>query len=159
MPADKKRSSSVRYKLNPIASELKDKKVLLVDDSIVRGTTSRAIVEMVRDCGAKKVYFASYSPPLRFPCVYGIDMQTRTEFIARDRDVDQIAKKIKADKVIYQSLENLKKAVRMANPDLKHFCAACFSGKYPTGDVTPELLDSIEKERESIQNSQLELNI
>ena len=159
MPADKKRSSSVRYKLNPIASELKGKKVLLVDDSIVRGTTSRAIVEMVRDCGAEKVYFASYSPPLRFPCVYGIDMQTRTEFIARDRDVDQIAKKIKADKVIYQSLENLKKAVSMANPDLKHFCAVCFSGKYPTGDVTPELLESIEKERESIQNSQLELNI
>jgi amidophosphoribosyltransferase len=159
MPADKTRQSSVRQKLNPIASELKDRNVLLVDDSIVRGTTSRAIVEMVRECGAKKVYFASYSPPLRYPCVYGIDMQTRTEFIARGRNTEQIADKIKADKVIYQSLENLKKAVRMSNPNLQNFCSACFSGDYPTKDVTPQLLDALEKERETIHNNQLELNL
>ena len=159
MPADKTRRSSVRQKLNPIASELKDRNVLLVDDSIVRGTTSRAIVEMVRECGARKIYFASYSPPLRFPCVYGIDMQTRTEFIAQGRNTDQIAKKIKADKVIYQSLENLKKAVRMSNPQLNNFCSACFSGDYPTRDVTPEILDSIERARESVRQDQLELNL
>jgi amidophosphoribosyltransferase len=157
MPADAKRRSSVRMKLNPIASEFKGKNVLLVDDSIVRGNTSRAIVELVRECGAKKVYFAIYSPPLRFPCVYGIDMQTRTEFIARDADADQVASKIGADKVIYQTLDNLKAAVRAQNPKLTHFCAACFDGIYPTGDVTSELLKEIEEERRGAQ--QMELNI
>jgi amidophosphoribosyltransferase len=159
MPAASEREISVRMKLNPIAAEFKDKDVLLVDDSIVRGNTSRAIVEMVRECGAKHVYLASYSPPLRFPCVYGIDMQTRTEFIARDRDVDQIAKRIGVDKVIYQTLDNLKKAVRQENPKLKRFCAACFDGNYVTGDVTPEMLNTIENERQGAQNRQLELNI
>ena len=159
MPADQKRKSSVRQKLNPIASELKDKNVLLVDDSIVRGNTSRAIVELVRECGAKKVYFAAYSPPLRYPCVYGIDMQTKTEFIARNADLDQIAKKIGADKVIYQSLDSLKKAVSLGNRNIKNFCAACFDGIYPTGDVTPELLKKIEEERKLAQESQLELEL
>ncbi|MBN2206836.1 MAG: amidophosphoribosyltransferase [Candidatus Aminicenantes bacterium] len=159
MPADRKRKSSVRIKLNPIASELKDRNVLLVDDSIVRGNTSKAIVEMVRECGAKKVYFASYSPPLRFPCVYGIDMQTTREFVARDADNEEIARKIGVDKVIYQSLESLKKAVQIGNPKLTKFCAACFDGAYPTGDVTPELLEEIEAERKAYQDRQLELNI
>jgi amidophosphoribosyltransferase len=159
MPAEEKRRSSVRMKLNPIASEFKGKNVLLVDDSIVRGNTSRAIVELVRECGAKKVYFAIYSPPLRYPCVYGIDMQTRTEFVARSADADQVAKKIGADKVIYQTLENLKAAVRTGNPKLTHFCAACFDGIYPTGDVTPEILKEIEDERRSAQDAQMELNI
>ena len=159
MPADAKRRSSVRMKLNPIASEFRGKNVLLVDDSIVRGNTSRAIVEVVRECGAKKVYFAIFSPPLRFPCVYGIDMQTRTEFIARDADADQVAKKIGADKVIYQTLDSLKEAVRAQNPKLTHFCAACFDGIYPTGDVTPELLKEIEEERRGAQSEQMELNI
>jgi amidophosphoribosyltransferase len=159
MPADDERKSSVRMKLNPIAGEFKDKDVLLVDDSIVRGNTSRAIVQMVRDCGARHVYFAAYSPPLRFPCVYGIDMQTRTEFVARDSDFAQIAKKIGADKVIYQTLDNLKKAVRMENKKLKNFCAACFDGNYITGDVTPEMLKTIERERKGAQERQLELNI
>jgi len=156
MPTDKKRRSSVRMKLNPIASEFKEKNILLVDDSIVRGHTSRAIIDLVRECGAKKVYFAVYSPPLRYPCVYGIDMQTRTEFIARDASADQIARKIGADKVIYQPLENLKRAVRKGNPKLTHFCAACFNGLYPTDDVTPEVLREIEKER---RDKQLELGI
>lgn len=147
MPADQARKTSVRHKLNPITSELVGKNVLIVDDSIVRGNTSKAIIQLVRECGAKKVYFASYSPPLRFPCVYGIDMQTKTEFVARDADLDQIADKIGADKVIYQTLESLKKAVQLGNPNLKDFCGACFDGIYPTGDVTPEILDAIEKGR------------
>ncbi len=158
MPSTDQRRSSVRQKLNPIASEFKDKNVLLVDDSIVRGNTSRAIIELVRECGARKVYFASYSPPLRFPCVYGIDMQTRTEFIARNADFEEIARKIGADKVIYQTLDSLKKAVQMGNPKLKHFCGACFDGNYPTGDVTSEVLEKIEEERKLAQQ-QLELNI
>jgi len=159
MPAQDKRRSSVRMKLNPIASEFKGKNVLLVDDSIVRGNTSRAIVELVRECGARKVYFAIYSPPLRYPCVYGIDMQTRTEFVARDADADQVAKKIGADKVIYQTLDNLKAAVRTGNPKLTNFCGACFDGIYPTGDVTPEILKEIEEERHDAQDRQMELNI
>jgi amidophosphoribosyltransferase len=159
MPADEKRKTSVRQKLNPIASELNGKNVLLVDDSIVRGNTSRAIVEMVRECGAKKVYFAAYSPPLRYPCVYGIDMQTKTEFVARDSNLEQIAKKIGADKVIYQTLDSLKKAVQLGNSRLTHFCGACFDGIYPTGDITPEILQTIERERIESQGRQLELEI
>jgi amidophosphoribosyltransferase len=159
MPADQKRKSSVRQKLNPIPSELKGKNVLLVDDSIVRGNTSRAIIQMIRECGAKKVYFGSYSPPLRFPCVYGIDMQTKKEFIARDATVEQIAKKIGADKVIYQSLESLKKAVQMGNDKISKFCGACFDGHYPTGDVTPDILKTIEQARNDNQENQMELEI
>jgi amidophosphoribosyltransferase len=159
MPADDERKSSVRQKLNPIASEVKGKRVLLVDDSIVRGHTSRAIIEMIRECGAKKVYLASYSPPLRFPCVYGIDMQTKTEFVARNADEATVAKRIGADKVIYQSLDALKKAVMHENPKLSEFCAACFDGVYPTGDISAELLNEIENERAHARDNQLELNI
>ena len=159
MPADEERKTSVRQKFNPIVSELKGKNVLLIDDSIVRGNTSKAIIDMVRECGAKKVYFGSYSPPLRYPCVYGIDMQTKTEFVARNANPNQVAKRIGADKVIYQSLESLEKAVKMGNKKLKEFCGACFSGTYPTGDVTPEILDSIEKNRKIAKENQLELNL
>jgi len=159
MPADSARKTSVRQKLNPIVSELKGKNVLLIDDSIVRGNTSKSIIKMVRECGAKKVYFGSYSPPLRYPCVYGIDMQTKTEFVARNANLDQIAKRIGADKVIYQSLESLQKAVRMGNKKLENFCGACFNGIYPTGDVTPELLKSIEKDRKTAKENQLELDL
>jgi len=159
MPADQQRRASVRQKLNPIPSELKGKNVLLVDDSIVRGNTSRAIIDLVRECGAKKVYFGSYSPPLRYPCVYGIDMQTKTEFIARNATVEQIAKRLGADKVIYQSLESLKKAVHLGNKNLTQFCGACFDGNYPTGDVTPEILKSIENSRKLSQKNQLELDL
>jgi amidophosphoribosyltransferase len=159
MPADQKRRSSIRQKLNAIPSELKGKNVLIVDDSIVRGNTSRAIIELIRECGAKKVYFGSYSPPLRYPCVYGIDMQTKTEFIASDSTVEQIAKKIGADKVIYQSLESLKKAVQMGNDKIDHFCGACFDGHYPTGDVTSDVLAAIEKDRKFSQKKQLDLDI
>lgn len=159
MPADQERKSSVRQKLNPIPSELKGKNVLLVDDSIVRGNTSRAIIELVRECGAKKVYFGSYSPPLRYPCVYGIDMQTKAEFIASNATIEQIAKKIGADKVIYQPLESLKKAVNIGNKKITQFCGACFDGHYPTEDVTPEILKAIERDRNIIHKSQLELDI
>ena len=159
MPADQERKSSVRQKLNPIPSELKGKNVLLVDDSIVRGNTSRAIIDLVRECGAKKVYFGSYSPPLRYPCVYGIDMQTKAEFIARNATTEQIAKKIGADKVIYQPLESLKRAVHAGNKKITKFCGACFDGYYPTGDVTPAILDAIERDRKIIQKNQLELDI
>ena len=159
MPADSARKTSVRQKLNPIVSELKGKNVLLIDDSIVRGNTSKSIIKMVRECGAKKVYFGSFSPPLRYPCVYGIDMQTKTEFVARNANLDQIAKKIGADKVIYQRLESLEKAVRMGNEKLENFCGACFNGIYPTGDVTPELLESIEKDRKTAKENQLELDL
>jgi amidophosphoribosyltransferase len=159
MPNDQTRKSSVRHKLNPIVSEFKGKRVLLVDDSIVRGNTSRAIIGMVRECGAEKVYFAAYSPPLRYPCVYGIDMQTKTEFVARNASVEQIAKKINADKVIYQSLEDLEKAVHQGNRKLTEFCGACFSGVYPTGDVTSEVLEEIEADRRTVHDSQLELDI
>ncbi len=159
MPTDQERKTSVRHKLNPIPSEVKGKNVLLVDDSIVRGNTSRAIIELTRECGAKKVYFGSYSPPLRFPCVYGIDMQTKSEFIARNATIDQIAKKIGADKVIYQSLESLKKAVQTGNKKITQFCGACFDGHYPTGDVTAEVLETIEQDRKTAQKNQLELDI
>ena len=159
MPAENDRQSMVRFKLNPIASEFKDRNVLLVDDSIVRGNTARAIIGLVRECGARNVYFASCSPPLRYPCVYGIDMQTRMEFVARDRDWDDIARRIGADRVIYQTLENLIKAVRMENPNLGRFCAACFDGNYITGDVTPEMLQSIEDQRRNLRTGQMKLNI
>ncbi|MBE3124589.1 MAG: amidophosphoribosyltransferase [Acidobacteria bacterium] len=159
MPAADQRKNSVRQKLNPIASEIRGKKVLVVDDSIVRGNTSKVIVEMLRECGAKKVYFASYSPPLRHPCVYGIDMQTKTEFVAQDADEAAVARKIGADKVIYQSLDALKKAVRTENPKITNFCAACFDGIYPTGDITPDLLEDIEADRKLHQDGQLELDI
>ncbi len=159
MPSDKSRKTSVRQKLNPIASEFRGRNVLLVDDSIVRGNTSRAIIEMVRECGAKKVYFGSYSPPLRFPCVYGIDMQTHQEFVAADSTPDEVARKIGADRVIYQSLDSLKKAVHMGNEQLDHFCGACFDGNYPTGDITQDDLEAIEKERRGLQKEQLQLNI
>jgi amidophosphoribosyltransferase len=159
MPVDQDRATSVRHKLNPIPSELKDKNVLLVDDSIVRGNTSRGIIELIRECGAKKVYFSSYSPPLRFPCVYGIDMQTKGEFIAHNAKIEKIAKKIGADKVIYQSLESLKKAVQTGNKNIAQFCGACFDGRYPTGDVTAEVLETIERDRKAAQKKQLELDI
>ncbi|HPW17136.1 MAG TPA: amidophosphoribosyltransferase [Candidatus Aminicenantes bacterium] len=159
MPAAGKRRSSVRQKLNPIASEIKGKKVLLVDDSIVRGNTSKAIIEMVREAGARKVYFASYSPPLRHPCVYGIDMQTKTEFVAQDADEAAVARRIGADKVIYQTLAALEKAARAENPRLESFCAACFDGVYPTGDITPDLLEDIEADRKRDRDGQLELDI
>ena len=118
---------------------------MLVDDSIVRGTTSREIVSLVRNAGAKEVYFGVTSPPLRHPCVYGIDMMTRGEFIARDHTVEQITETIAADRVVYQTYEGLIDAVRGDRTDL-HFCTACFNGEYPTR-VAPETFARLEEER------------
>jgi len=147
MAGNRARQDSIRQKLNTIQLEFEGKDVLLVDDSIVRGNTSRQIVDLARRAGARKVYFASVSPPLRHPCIYGIDMSTKNEFVAKDRDVAQIAEEIGADGVVYQTLDNLKSAVLEGNPELQHTCNACFSGIYPTGDVTEEQLARIEAER------------
>jgi amidophosphoribosyltransferase len=149
MPGDTVRRKSIRHKLNPIRDVFVGKKVLLVDDSIVRGNTSRSIIQMVRDAGAEKIYFASYSAPLSNPCVYGIDMQTKGEFIAKDSSPEQIAVKIGADVVIYQDLDVMEEAVRTRNESITSFCKACFTGKYPTGDVSQEILNQIERERDS----------
>jgi len=129
--------------------EFKGKNVLLVDDSIVRGTTSREIVQMARDAGARKVYFASAAPPVKFPNVYGIDMPSRRELIATGRTDEEICREIGADKLIYQDLDDLKEAVRRINPSIKYFEASCFDGDYITGDITLEYLDTIEAAREA----------
>ncbi len=143
MPGQGMRRKSVRQKLNPIGMEFEGKVVLLVDDSIVRGTTSREIVQMARDAGARKVYFASASPPVRYPNVYGIDMPNQAELVAHGRSEDEVANEIGADRLIYQDLAALKAAVRAANPRLGEFEASCFDGRYVTGDVTPEYLQQL----------------
>jgi amidophosphoribosyltransferase len=148
MPGQAMRKKSVRQKLNPVGIEFKDKVVLLVDDSIVRGTTSREIVNMARDAGAKKVYFASASPPVRYPNVYGIDMPNQSELVATGRTEAEIATEIGADLLIYQDLDALKNAVRAANPTLVNFEASCFDGKYITGDITADYLSQLAVERD-----------
>ncbi len=146
MPGQERRSLSVRQKLNPVRSQVQGKDVMLVDDSIVRGTTSREIVQMVRDAGARRVFLAITAPPLRFPCVYGIDMMTRGEFIARRHTVDWIRRKVGADALVYQTYPDLLEAVR--GPDsAQDFCTACFSGRYPTG-ITRRYLAQMERERQ-----------
>jgi len=149
MPGQAMRKKSVRQKLNAIGVEFKDKVVLLVDDSIVRGTTSREIVQMARDAGARKVYFASAAPPVKYPNVYGIDMPSRGELIATGRTDAEICREIGADKLVYQDLDDLKEAVRKANPSIKYFEASCFDGDYITGDITLEYLNTIEAAREA----------
>lgn len=143
MPGQQERKKSVRRKLNAINAEFKGKNVLLVDDSIVRGTTSEQIIEMARDAGAKKVYFASAAPEIRFPNVYGIDMPTTNELIAHGRDVDAIAKLIGADGMIFQSLDDLVAAVRQENPSITTFETSVFDGKYVTNDVDQAYLDHL----------------
>jgi amidophosphoribosyltransferase len=147
MPGQAERKKSVRQKLNAIDVEFRKKNVLLVDDSIVRGTTSKQIIQMAREAGAKKVYFASAAPPVRYPNVYGIDMPSRNELIGNGRTEAQIAEVIGADELIYQDIGDLIEAAREGNPDIRHFDASCFNGEYITGDVTPEYLDRIERRR------------
>jgi amidophosphoribosyltransferase len=147
MPGQAERTKSVRRKLNAIGLEFRGKNVLLVDDSIVRGTTSRQIIKLARDAGARKVYFASAAPPVRYPNVYGIDMPAVTELIANGREVDEIAKLIGADKLIYQDLHGLIRSVRHDNSSIQEFDASCFSGQYVTGDVTAEYLQDLEELR------------
>ena len=165
MPGHAVRKRSVRQKLNPMAMEFAGKNVLLVDDSIVRGTTSREIVQMARESGARRVFFASAAPPVRFPNVYGIDMPTRAELIAAHRSEEEVCREIGADALIYQDLEELKDAVRRANPRLTHFETSCFDGVYVTGDVTKDYLTAIEQARDANRDSidddhaQLDLNL
>ena len=147
MPGQAIRKKSVRQKLNTVSQEFKGKRVLLVDDSIVRGTTSREIVEMARASGALKVYFASAAPPVRFPNVYGIDMPTRGELIANGRNEREIAREIGADALVFQELEALKASIQKINPELSRFDCSCFDGQYVTGDVTEEYLASVEQQR------------
>lgn len=149
MPGQAVRRKSVRQKLNAIGMEFKGKNVLLVDDSIVRGTTSREIVDMARAAGANKVYFASAAPPVRFPNVYGIDMPTQKELIATGRTDDEIARTIGADALIYQDLQDMQQAVRDINPRLSRFEASCFDGEYVTGDITAEYLARLGQSRDS----------
>ncbi|HOB46725.1 MAG TPA: amidophosphoribosyltransferase [Zoogloea sp.] len=147
MPGQAIRKKSVRQKLNTIHQEFKGKAVLLVDDSIVRGTTSREIVQMARDAGATKVYMASAAPPVRYANVYGIDMPSRNELIASNRTEEEICREIGADALIYQDLEDLKAAVQAINPAISVFETSCFDGCYVTGDVTPEYLSGVESLR------------
>jgi len=153
MPGQSTRKKSVRQKLNTVGQEFKDKRVLLVDDSIVRGTTSREIVEMARAAGALKVYFASAAPPVRFPNVYGIDMPTRSELIATGRSCAEICTEIGADALVYQDLDALKASVSELNPALQAFDSSCFDGCYVTGDVSSAYLDAIETTRDGQQTS------
>ncbi|GIK33780.1 MAG: amidophosphoribosyltransferase [Gammaproteobacteria bacterium] len=147
MPGQALRRQSVRRKLNAIDLEFRDKNVLLVDDSIVRGTTSRQIIEMAREAGARRVYFASASPPVRFPNVYGIDMPVTGELVASGRTDAEVAGFIGADWLVYQDLDDLVRAVRYDNGDIAEFDTSCFSGHYVTGDVTPAYLARLESER------------
>lgn len=147
MPGQSKRKKSVRQKLNAIDLEFKDKNVLLVDDSIVRGTTSGQIIQMAREVGAKKVYFASAAPPVRHQNVYGIDMPAAEELIAHNRTEEEVCKLIGADRLIYQELEDLIEAARIGNPEIKEFDVSCFTGDYVTGDVSIDYLHKLEKSR------------
>ncbi|MDO9371629.1 MAG: amidophosphoribosyltransferase [Gammaproteobacteria bacterium] len=147
MPGQSQRKRSVRQKLNAIGMEFKGKNVLLVDDSIVRGTTSQQIIQLAREAGARKVYFASAAPPVRYPNVYGIDMPSVHELIAHERSEQEVAQAIGADGLIYQDLDDLIDATRSDNTAIKRFDASCFSGEYITGGVDRRYLDHIEKLR------------
>ena len=143
MPGQKMRKKSVRRKLNPIDIEFKGKNVLLVDDSIVRGTTSKQIIQMAREAGAKKVYIASAAPPVRYPNVYGIDMPAAHELVAHGRSEDEVAEYIGADWLIYQELDDLIDAVQKGNRSIKQFDCSCFDGNYVTQNVDTDYLDKI----------------
>ncbi len=147
MPGQSQRKKSVRQKLNAIELEFRGKNVLLVDDSIVRGTTSREIIQMARDAGARKVYFASAAPPVRYPNVYGIDMPVARELVANGRTETEVAEAIGADRLIYQDLEDLVEAVRKGNPRLKDFDTSIFTGEYVTGDIDEVYLERVERLR------------
>ncbi|UFS56447.1 amidophosphoribosyltransferase [Comamonadaceae bacterium M7527] len=154
MPGQSVRKRSVRQKLNVIASEFKGRNVLLVDDSIVRGTTSREIVQMARDAGARRVYLASAAPPVRFPNVYGIDMPSPDELVASGKTVDEVCKLIGCDALIYQDVNGLKKAVASLNPNLDGFDASCFDGVYCTGDITDADIARLRGERVEDSNQE-----
>ncbi len=149
MPGQGVRKKSVRQKLNAIGVEFKGRNVLLVDDSIVRGTTSKEIVQMARDAGARKVYMASAAPPVRYPNVYGIDMPTKEELIAHGRSAEEIREFIGADALIYQDVDAMKRVVKALNPAVQGFEASCFDGQYITGDISAADFAAIEQQRRS----------
>jgi amidophosphoribosyltransferase len=149
MPGQGVRKKSVRQKLNAIGLEFKNRNVLLVDDSIVRGTTSKEIVQMAREAGARKVYLASAAPPVRYPNVYGIDMPTREELVAHDRSIEEIRQFIGADALIYQDVEAMKRVVGALNTKVDSFEASCFDGRYVTGDVSLADFAAIQAQRKS----------
>ena len=154
MPGQKMRKKSVRQKLNPIDLEFRGKNVMLVDDSIVRGTTCQEIVQMARDAGAQNVYFASAAPPVRYPNVYGIDMPSASELIAHDRSVEEICEIIGADWLVYQDLEDLITCVSDVNPEIESWECSVFDGNYITGDVDQAYLERIEALRSDKSRSQ-----
>ncbi len=147
MPGQSVRKKSVRQKLNAIASEFKGRNVLLVDDSIVRGTTSKEIVQMARDAGARKVYLASAAPPVRYPNVYGIDMPTSSELVAHNRSVEEIRQIIGCDALIYQDVDGMKRAIGSLNSKITGFDASCFDGVYVTGDITSDDINRLNESR------------
>ena len=164
MPGQRVRARSIRQKLNPIHLEFRNRNVLLVDDSIVRGNTSKKIVELAREAGANKVYFSIACPPLRYPCVYGVDMPKKEDFVAHELEIDEIRKEIGADGIFYQDLFMLKKSVGEGNSKAKNVCDACFSGRYPTGDIDEKKLKEFKKMREeasheSVLENQMELDL
>src|SRR5574343_1047479 len=138
MPGQAVRKKSVRQKLNPVPLEFAGRNVLLVDDSIVRGTTSKEIVQMAREAGANKVYMASAAPPVKYPNVYGIDMPTKGELVAHGRTLEEIRQQIGCDALIYQDVDAMKQAIGSLNPTLAGFDASCFDGVYVTGDIAQE---------------------
>ena len=148
MPGQQKRKKSVRQKLNAMSAEFKNKNVLIVDDSIVRGTTSKEIVQMAKDAGANKVFFTSAAPPVRFPHVYGINMPNRDELIAHDRTIREIADKLEIDNLVYQSVDNLRKSI-ISDSIVEHLEMSCFTGTYVTGTVNQEYLNWVENEYKS----------
>ncbi|MGQ2997832.1 MAG: amidophosphoribosyltransferase [Variovorax sp.] len=154
MPGQGVRKKSVRQKLNVIGSEFKGRNVLLVDDSIVRGTTSREIVQMARDAGARKVYLASAAPPVRYPNVYGIDMPTKDELVAHDRTVEEIRELIGCDALIYQDVDAMKRAIGSLNGKLDGFDASCFDGVYVTGDIDTEAISRMNGNRPRIEETE-----
>lgn len=150
MPGQSQRKKSVQQKLNPIELEFKDKNVLLIDDSIVRGTTCQEIIRMARDAGAKKVFFASAAPPIRYPNVYGIDMPSCQELIAYNKSEQEVCELIGADALIYQNLDDLISAAQLGNPDIKAFDTSVFTGEYLTGNIDQAFLDKIAAERNDL---------
>ncbi len=154
MPENVDRKKFVRRKLNPIPAEFKDKNVLLVDDSIVRGTTSKRIIEMIRDFGAKSVYLASVSPAVCYPNVYGIDMPVKSDLIAHGKSVEDVCQWIGVDGLIYLLLSDLKQVMQMQNPDIVEFEDSVFSGNYITGDVDEAYLDELERHRNELKEQE-----
>ncbi len=150
MPGQKFRKQSVKQKLNPIEIEFADKRVLLVDDSIVRGHTSKKIIQMAKKCGAKKVFFASASPPIRYQNIYGIDMPATSELIAHNKSIAEIKKYIKADELIYQDLDKLKLSATIGNPKITKFEDSVFTGKYRVGNITKDYLNNLEQSRSEL---------